>query len=231
LAFCIVVPKMARHGLKSPKASHPVQKKLKVRATPAHQGFAALREDRKHFKLTKRFIPPAKCRNVLKVLKRLPLERKSFTMFKKVIHTPRLIGLFFDGPGHYKYPKPTRADGSLTPTLRYLLRQVNAALKENFDCVVVNHYRNGSDYIGLHSDREVKSTSAASLSFGHTRSFRLVRCKDNRTVDFPLESGDLLLMKAGVQQLFKHALPKSKDDGERISVSFRKLDACGKSNP
>jgi len=221
---------MAPRSPKPSKASPPVQKKLKVRATPAHQGFAALRRDRKHFKLTKGFIAPAKCRKVLEELQRLPLERKSFTMFKKVIHTPRLIGLFFDGPGHYRYPKPTPADGSLTPTLKYLLRRVNAELKENYDCVVVNHYRNGSDYIGLHSDREVKSSSVASLSFGQARSFRLVRCKDNRTVDFPLGSGDLLLMKPGVQQLFKHAVPKSKDGGHRISLSFRKLNVCGERN-
>lgn len=93
--------------------------------------------------------------------------------------------------------------------------------------MLVNYYRDGGDYIGLHADREVGKGSVAAISFGAPRDFLIERRADKKTVVFPLRAGDFMWQKAGAQQVFKHAVPKLPkkdiDCGERISLTFRRI--------
>ncbi len=97
---------------------------------------------------------------------------------------------------------------------------------ENFNGVLLNLYRDGSDSMGWHSDNEPelgKDPVIASVSFGATRNF-LFKRRDNSSKPFclTLEPGSLLLMKGKTQENWFHKVPKTKRNiGIRINLTFR----------
>ena len=94
-----------------------------------------------------------------------------------------------------------------------------------FNSVLCNLYRDGSNSVAWHSDKEAFGGAVASLSLGATRVFR-VRDKTDRSItfDFPLPSGSLLLMKPGCQERTDHCVPKTKRlVGPRINLTFRQV--------
>ncbi|ELR12433.1 DNA repair family protein [Acanthamoeba castellanii str. Neff] len=114
----------------------------------------------------------------------------------------------------------------MTDTLQEITNLVNAKCGRTFDVLLLNFYKDGSDYISLHSDDEtsIDRTAIASLSLGASRIFRLKQkgAKGIDRVDFLLESGDLLLMKDKCQDDLKHTVPKSSKVTEgRINLTFR----------
>lgn len=104
--------------------------------------------------------------------------------------------------------------------------------------VLVNLYRDGTDYISPHSDDEkdlepiVSHTTSShaineviivSLSFGATRDF-IFHKKSNTSIKYeiPLHHGDLLIMKGETQRFWRHSLPKRlKVKDPRINLTFR----------
>jgi hypothetical protein len=114
-----------------------------------------------------------------------------------------------------------------------------------FNYCLLNHYRNGEEYMSYHSDDESSLcpySPIASVSLGVTRSFDIRRkklTKDNsssgsssnkndkkrsRIARIPLGDGDVLLMFPPMQQHFEHSIPVEKRViGERINLTFRRL--------
>ena len=94
--------------------------------------------------------------------------------------------------------------------------------------VQLNYYRNGDDYIRFHTDSEIKDGDIiASISLGATRKFvfRHKKYKTNKNIKkytFNLENGSLIIMDENAGKKFwKHSLPKMKDAGPRINITFR----------
>lgn len=120
-------------------------------------------------------------------------------------------------------------------------------ISHSFDYCLVNIYDSGKDGIGWHFDREAGETDIMSISLGCTRDFAFrgkyklnnggrakpVELDNGRTIymsDFvtklPLQSGDVVHMKKGCQNVFKHTLcrttSKKKIITPRINLTYRK---------
>ena len=98
-----------------------------------------------------------------------------------------------------------------------------------FNAVLLNLYRNGSDSVAWHSDKEHmigRNPNIASMTFGQTRPFRL-RHKIDKSVaqiEVPLHNGTLLLMSGTTNTFWEHQIPKSaKEMLPRINLTFRQV--------
>ena len=99
--------------------------------------------------------------------------------------------------------------------------------------MLVNHYRNGKDWINPHSDKEkgiTKKHGVLTLSVGAARTLR-IRRRDRAKfesgkayMDFVAREGYVLQMKGDFQQTFTHEITRStKIDAPRTSLTFREL--------
>jgi alkylated DNA repair dioxygenase AlkB len=87
-----------------------------------------------------------------------------------------------------------------------------------------NYYRDGSDSVAWHADRELRErsdTCVAIVTLGGRRPF-LIRPKGGgASRNFAPASGDLVIMGGACQMHWEHAVPKTKYCGPRISCSWR----------
>ena len=107
-----------------------------------------------------------------------------------------------------------------------LLKRVNSACKTPFNGCLLNHYRNGEDRMGWHSDDEPEvdqDQPIASLSLGESRDFQFRhRFDKTRKTSLSLDNGDLLIMHPGCQEHWMHSVPKRKRIiASRINLTFR----------
>lgn len=66
----------------------------------------------------------------------------------------RCVGFFSDDSGGYKYARQESKAQPLTSELRDLIAAVNAQLGTDYNGILINRYRSGSDYMGAHADDE-----------------------------------------------------------------------------
>ena len=115
-----------------------------------------------------------------------------------------------------------------TSNLRRIRRRVTELAGAEFNSALVNLYRDGADKVDWHSDDEQVlglTPVIASVSLGTSRKFR-IRRKDRSltTTDMVLNSGDVLIMRGSTQQLWEHAVPRSKVVKDpRVNLTFRKV--------
>lgn len=96
-----------------------------------------------------------------------------------------------------------------------------------FDYCLVHIYRDGNDKIDKHSDKEALNSCVVSFSLGESRIFRFQRngLTSGWEKEYILNGGDLLIMKAGCQQIYHHWVPEQKRITKpRINFTFRKND-------
>jgi alkylated DNA repair dioxygenase AlkB len=93
-----------------------------------------------------------------------------------------------------------------------------------FGTVGLNYYRDGSDSVASHSDRELRNVNdarVAIVTLGARRPF-LVRPKGGgKSIDLAPASGDLLVMGGACQAGWEHGVPKVARAGPRISATWR----------
>ena len=94
--------------------------------------------------------------------------------------------------------------------------------------MLLNYYRNGDDSMGWHADDEKElgtNPVIASLSFGASRNFQLQHSLDKSIskATIVLNDASLLIMKGETQHFWKHQIPKQKNKGPRINLTFRKI--------
>ena len=91
--------------------------------------------------------------------------------------------------------------------------------------LLVNFYRDGSEYVGYHSDSQrdlVPNQRIYCFSYGAERKFKFQHKETKAVLDLMLPHNSLLIMKEHTQRLWKHALPVMKKITERrISVTVR----------
>ncbi|MCL6417308.1 alpha-ketoglutarate-dependent dioxygenase AlkB [Aestuariirhabdus sp. Z084] len=107
-----------------------------------------------------------------------------------------------------------------------LLDVLQAVLKERFNSVLMNLYRDGNDSVGWHADDEPelgRNPCIASLSLGATRRFHLRHTKDSQQrLSLDLSHGSLLVMSGETQHHWRHQIAKTRRDvGPRINLTFR----------
>lgn len=132
---------------------------------------------------------------------------------------PRLLAWFGDRGLNYRYSGADHPCEGWLPALEPLRRRLLEELDLCSNFVLVNRYRDGSDYMGWHADDERGlGPAVASVSLGSTRRF-LLRVPDRaRSLPLDLEHGSLLVFDGAL----RHSLPRSRRAlAERINLTFR----------
>ncbi len=136
---------------------------------------------------------------------------------------PRLTA--WHGEAAYAYSGLRLEPSPMTPLLERLRGAVESATGHRYNSVLLNHYRNGADSMGMHSDDEPELGAQpviASLSYGATRTFILRHKHSKRSVKLDLADGNLLLMAGSLQENWLHGINKTaKPTGSRINLTFR----------
>ena len=112
-----------------------------------------------------------------------------------------------------------------TPELLAVKKAVEERVGVQYDSVLCNRYHDGKDSVAYHCDCEDEMSSAhpiASVSLGAERVFQM-QTKDHKFSErMTLGNGSLLIMHAGMQETWNHAIPKTaKTVGGRINLTFR----------
>ena len=156
-----------------------------------------------------------------------PLSRPEIQVFGKFHAIPRQQVWFGDLGCDYLYsglfiralPWPKYAN-----KLRHKLAK-DFGLSSNG--VLVNHYVDGKDCMGAHSDDEpeiTKGSDIASITLGASRDFVLKHKHSPARYSINLQSGDLLIMHWPMQKDWLHSLPKRlKVKDPRWNYTFRQL--------
>jgi alkylated DNA repair dioxygenase AlkB len=139
---------------------------------------------------------------------------------------PRLTAWYADKVDMaYSYSGITQTVQVWLPELLILKKKIEDTTKVEYNSVLLNFYRDGTDSIGAHADNEKElgiNPNIASISLGATREFILQN--KNNSLSYQLTHGSLLVMSGAVQQNWKHSIPKvpSLKEG-RINLTFRKF--------
>lgn len=143
-------------------------------------------------------------------------------VYGRQIRVPRMEIWIANYP--YTYSGRTYEPRPWTPTLVQIKKKIEYATSNQFNSVLLNRYESGTDSVGWHADDEPEMSPEhpiASLSLGTTRSFQ-IRRGDGPIQTIELGHGSLLIMHAGMQQEWKHRVPKTKRiRGTRINLTFR----------
>jgi len=137
-------------------------------------------------------------------------------MYDREVDVPRLVG-------HFRLDPPP---GSVPQAILDAARRVTEHVREPFNSVGLNLYRDGRDSVAPHNDHlnEIcKGYSIALLSLGATRRMS-IRAKEppRRVMHVDLEPGSLFVMSYATQLHYTHGVPKTPSTvGERISLAFR----------
>ena len=154
-------------------------------------------------------------------------EQKTTTFFGKVHNVPRLTK--WHGSHPYRFGKRTHAPTPFTSNLEGIRQTVQMIAGVEFNAVLQNLYRDGSDSVAWHADDEPEmGPVVASVSFGATRTFKVRHNITREVTKYELGDGDLLVMPAGFQETHQHCITKTKRAvGERLNLTFRQVRSAG----
>lgn len=148
-------------------------------------------------------------------------------LFGKSHPTPRLVHFVGDAGVQYRYSGHLHRAAGWPPGLLALRDRLEADCGLRFNCALLNHYRDGADTMGYHSDDEPAlgpNPAVASVSLGAERDFALKPKRGGAARTLPLASGSLLLMLPPTQRHWLHALPKrARVTEQRVNITFRHI--------
>lgn len=143
---------------------------------------------------------------------------------------PRRICYMADEPSlTYTYFKTTNHPVPYTATVLNIKSQLEEFLKTKFNCVLMNLYKDGQDFMEWHPDDEPlfgRNPTIVSVSFGQRRAFDFRKNADPRIrFRYMLGGGDVLVMEGGaLQNHWQHAvLIGNNGDKGRINMTFRMI--------
>jgi alkylated DNA repair dioxygenase AlkB len=149
------------------------------------------------------------------------------------LYGPKAIPRLEAWYGSWDYPYSKGVVLKATPMPDYLQAVIDRLAAKGlgtFNSVLINQYRNGSDYISPHSDDDYgdPEPTIPSLTLGASRPFRLAKIisgsklDKSTTVEYAPAHGDLLVMRGRTNAEWQHWVPKTaKSIGERINLTFR----------
>lgn len=127
----------------------------------------------------------------------------------------------------YNYAPMEYAEQGFLPCLEALLVPLEATLGFLPNNCLLNWYPNGQSKMGFHADQTAlmaPETGVAIVSLGATRALQFRKTQDySQRHQVELPAGSLLYMPNAMQETWQHALPKSKVEAPRMSLSFRQL--------
>lgn len=160
------------------------------------------------------------------LLAHTPWEQPSVFIHGQHFPVPRLLAWYGDADARYRYSGMTHDPLPWTPLLANIRQRVEAEVGEPFNGLLINHYRDGQDSMGWHSDSEAvlgPNPTVVSLNLGGTRRFDLRRVGSSRIEhSLVLEHGSLLVMAGQTQHYWQHQVAKTrKPCAPRLNLTFR----------
>jgi alkylated DNA repair dioxygenase AlkB len=128
----------------------------------------------------------------------------------------------------YNYSGASYPVAPWTPAVQAVRERVAAATGMEPSNCLINRYPTGRHSLGFHADDVdilEPGTPIAIVSLGATRTLRLRTTRDGGFVyvDRPLPAGSLLVMSQAMQATWRHAIRREPAEGERISLTFRRI--------
>jgi len=145
----------------------------------------------------------------------------------------RRVSFFSDViEGNYMYGN-IRVCGSqkLTTSLSEILDIINVKFDSDYNGIIINYYKDGSNYIEKHSDSQNHPPNGVLLiSYGSKRNFRVYDKKtDVKVNDIDLIHGEMIHMGGKFQSEFTHDVEQDFSiTTDRYSISFHKYMGLGR---
>ena len=159
--------------------------------------------------------------------KELAWQQENIIIVGKCVKVPRLVCWYGDHEAVYQYSGVVHEPLPWTADLFRVRQQIEQYCGRYFNSVLANLYRDGSDSMGWHADKEKElgvNPFITSLSLGDERLFKIRHNKTKQTIDINLQHGDLLLMGGALQHHWRHCVPKTrKEKTPRINLTFRQI--------
>jgi alkylated DNA repair dioxygenase AlkB len=163
-----------------------------------------------------------------KLQKEIDWQEKEIVLFGKRIKQPRLVSFQGENNLEYRYSGQTMPAMPWTKSVNEIRKRISQKLDLDFNCCLLNYYRDGKDSMGWHQDNEKslgKNPTIVSVSFGGDRIFKF------RNINTPaikqdvlLDNRSVLVMSGETQHFYKHAILKTKKDVRaRINLTFRTI--------
>ncbi len=162
-----------------------------------------------------------------KLVKSINWQQEEIVISGKKVLVPRLVCWYGDVGASYTYSGVNHQPQAWTEELLEIKSRIETFCGFTFNSVLANLYRDGTDSMGWHADKEKElgvNPAIASMSFGEKRLFKIRHNKTSETFDIQSSHGDLFLMSGAVQHHWRHCVPKTKQPKQpRINLTFRKI--------
>lgn len=161
-----------------------------------------------------------------RLLVETPWQQPEVFLHGRAYPVPRLLAWYGDPGVGYGYSGLYHQPNAWTSLLTQIRQRVEDGVGQALNGVLINHYRDGADSMGWHSDEEAvlgQNPLIASLNLGGTRRFDLRR-KGSQRIEHSLElsHGSLLVMRGATQHHWQHQVAKTrKAVAPRINLTFR----------
>ena len=155
-----------------------------------------------------------------------PWQQPQVQIYGRQVPVPRLVAWYGDAEASYRYSGLTHQPLPWTSLLAQIRTQVEQAVGQPLNGVLLNYYRDGQDSMGWDSDDEAElgeNPLIASLNLGGTRRFDLRRKGHNRIEhSLLLTHGSLLVMRGPTQHHWQHQVAKTRSPcAPRLNLTFR----------
>lgn len=173
------------------------------------------------------FTPEEASAYLLTLTETIHWDRPEIKLWGKLIPVPRLTAWYGEAP--YTYSGILNIPHPWTKELLAIKEKVELACDTEFNSVLLNLYRDGSDHMSWHADDEKslgKKPVIASVSFGAERKFGVKHRydKNEESLSLELASGSLVIMKGEMQTFWHHRIhPTKRPKGPRINLTFRNV--------
>ncbi len=159
-----------------------------------------------------------------------PWQQPRLKIYGKWHPTPRLVSFYGDPGLRYQYSRTLHGSLTWTPRLLALKQSIAQYCQCDFNCVLLNQYRDGQDTMGWHADDEPElghQPTIASLSLGTARDIHFKsRTAKGEKFSLTLAAGSLLIMSGDTQKHWLHHVPKrARCTQARINLTFRHIKA------
>lgn len=152
-------------------------------------------------------------------------KQESMKMYGKELKFPRLTAWYGDQDKPYSFSGITLNPHLWTEELLVIKKVIEPLAGVEFNSVLLNLYRDGTDSISWHTDAEKElgqNPIIASVNFGAERTFQLRHRESKERIDIELSHGSLLIMEGALQHFWQHQVPKTKKPKDtRINLTFR----------
>lgn len=157
----------------------------------------------------------------------VPWRQTTVSFGGKPVAVPRELAWY--GDTDYTYTGIVHRAEPMPQPLLELADRIEAWMEKQgepatFNSLLLNHYRDGNDSIGMHADEERQlgpKPLIASISLGATCRFRFQHKATGLRLVEPLLGGGLLMMTGDCQSLWRHGIDEELGRGPRVNLTFR----------